>query len=84
MDRRRSVRKRAFLRTPDPKSNRIPISLTAIARIWRLNRYVINRELRFKADSPSCRLLVGFPLADHDEGPDALEMCTRLPVAVYP
>jgi hypothetical protein len=45
---------------------------------------VINRELRFKADSPGCRLLVDqlmdFPLADHDDGPDALEMCVRLPL----
>ncbi len=55
-----------------------------IARIRRLSQYVINRELRFKADSPGCRLLVDqlmdFPLADHDDGPDALEMCTRLPL----
>ena len=57
-----------------------------IARIRRLSQYVINRELRFKADSPGCRLLVDqlmdFPLADHDDGPDALEMCTRLPLEV--
>jgi len=54
-----------------------------IVRIRRLSQYVINRELRFKADSPGCRLLVDqlmdFPPADHDDGPDALEMCTRLP-----
>ncbi len=54
-----------------------------IARIRRLSQYVINRELRFKADSPGCRLLVDqlmdFPLAEHDDGPDALEMCIRLP-----
>jgi predicted phage terminase large subunit-like protein len=57
-----------------------------VARIRRLSQYVINRELRFKADSPGCRLLVDqlmdFPLADHDDGPDALEMCMRLPLAV--
>ena len=57
-----------------------------LARIRRLSQYVINRELRFRADSPGCRLLVDqlmdFPLADHDDGPDALEMCTRLPVEV--
>ena len=45
---------------------------------------MINRELRFKADSPGCRLLVDqlmdFPLAEHDDGPDALEMCMRLPL----
>ena len=54
-----------------------------IARIRRLSQYVINRELRFKADSPGCRLLVDqlmdFPMAEHDDGPDALEMCMRLP-----
>ena len=53
-------------------------------RIRRLSQYVINRELRFKADSPGCRLLVDqlmdFPLGEHDDGPDALEMCTRLPL----
>jgi predicted phage terminase large subunit-like protein len=55
-----------------------------IARIRRLSQYVINRELRFKADSPGCRLLVDqlmdFPDAEHDDGPDALEMCVRLPM----
>lgn len=58
--------------------------IAKIARIRRLSQYVVNRELRFKADSPGCRLLVDqlmdFPLADHDDGPDALEMCTRLPL----
>jgi predicted phage terminase large subunit-like protein len=58
-----------------------------IARIRRLSQYVINRELRFKADSPGCRLLVeqlmDFPFAEHDDGPDALEMCMRLPFAVH-
>ena len=57
-----------------------------VARIRRLSQYVVNRELRFKADSPGCRLLVDqlmdFPLADHDDGPDALEMCCRLPLEV--
>ncbi len=54
------------------------------ARIRRLSQYVINRELRFKADSPGCRMLVDqlmdFPFAEHDDGPDALEMCVRLPL----
>jgi predicted phage terminase large subunit-like protein len=57
-----------------------------VARIRRLTRYVVNRELRFRADSPGCRILVDqlmdFPIADHDDGPDALEMCVRLPVEV--
>jgi predicted phage terminase large subunit-like protein len=58
-----------------------------VARIRRLSHYVSNRELRFRADSPGCRLLVDqlmdFPLADHDDGPDALEMCVRLPLKLY-
>jgi predicted phage terminase large subunit-like protein len=57
--------------------------LPKVQRIRQLSRYVVAREFRFKADSPGCRLLVDqlmdFPLAEHDDGPDALEMCTRLP-----
>ena len=60
--------------------------LTHPGLIRRLTHYVVNRELRFKADSPGCRLLVDqlmdFPLAGHDDGPDALETCLRLPVEV--
>ncbi len=52
-----------------------------------LPEYVINRELRFKAEQarlpPAARSAHGFPLADRDDGPDALEMCTKLPLAVY-
>src|SRR5208282_932634 len=37
-----------------------------LARIRRLSQYIVNRELRFRADSPGCRLLVDqlmdFPL----------------------
>ena len=44
-----------------------------IPRIRRLSQYVINRELRFKADSPGCRLLVDqlmdFPWASTTTGP---------------
>jgi predicted phage terminase large subunit-like protein len=58
-----------------------------VARIRRLSQYVIHRQLRFKADSPGCRLLVDqlmdFPLAEHDDEPDALEMCIRLPCELY-
>ncbi len=54
-----------------------------VARIRRLTRYISGREFRFRADSPGCRRLVDqlmdFPLAEHDDGPDALEMCVRLP-----
>ena len=60
--------------------------IAKVAAIRRLSQYVINRELRFKADSPGCRLLVDqlidFPFAEHDDGPDALEMSARLPLEV--
>ena len=57
-----------------------------VSRIRRLSQYICAREFRFNPESPGCRLLVDqlmdFPLADHDDGPDALEMCTRLPLEV--
>lgn len=58
--------------------------INKIVRIRRLGTYIANRTLRFKSDSPGCLLLVDqlrdFPLADHDDGPDALEMAIRLPI----
>ena len=60
--------------------------ISKVSRIRRLTRYISSREFRFRADSPGCRRLVDqlmdFPLAEHDDGPDALEMCVRLPVDV--
>ena len=51
-------------------------------RIRRLSTYLATRRLRLKTDSPSTRLLFHqlreFPVADHDDGPDALEMAIRL------
>jgi predicted phage terminase large subunit-like protein len=51
-------------------------------RIRRLGPYLSGRRLRFKNDSPGTALLVEqlreFPAADHDDGPDALEMAIRL------
>jgi len=51
------------------------------SRIQSLDPYLRNRELRF-VDSPGCRLLVSqlreFPMAAHDDGPDALEMALRI------
>ena len=47
-------------------------------RIRRLGPYLSNRRIKFKSGSPGTRLLVEqmkeFPLADHDDGPDAAEM----------
>ncbi|MEA1951358.1 MAG: hypothetical protein U9N87_08235 [Planctomycetota bacterium] len=53
-----------------------------LVRIRRLGPYLSSRRIRFKNDSPSTRLLVEqlkeFPIGDHDDGPDALEMAVRL------
>ena len=53
-------------------------------RISRLGPYLEQGLLRFR-DNESCRLLVQqmqeFPLADHDDGPDAMEMAMRLTAA---
>ena len=50
-------------------------------RIQRLGPLLMNRMLVFR-DTPDCRLLVSqlrdFPLGQHDDGPDALEMAIRL------
>lgn len=53
-----------------------------LVRIRRLTPYLAQDRLRFKGDSNGARLLVeqlrDFPNADHDDGPDALEMAIRL------
>jgi hypothetical protein len=53
-------------------------------RIRRLGPYLSSRRLRFKTDSPGTRLLIEqlreFPVSDHDDGPDALEMALRLAI----
>ena len=63
---------------PVPIENHTPKQV----RIRRLGPYLASRRLRFKDASPSTRLLVEqlmeFPVADHDDGPDALEMALRL------
>lgn len=53
-----------------------------LVRIRRLGPYLAARLLRFHHPTPGTRLLVDqlrmFPIADHDDGPDALEMAVRL------
>ncbi len=53
-----------------------------LTRIRRLGPLLSQRRLRFKSHSPGVRLLVNqlkeFPVADHDDGPDAAEMAIRL------
>ncbi len=56
-------------------------------RIRRLGPYLAQRRLRFRRGSPSTTLLVDqlrdFPIASHDDGPDALEMAIRLAEEVW-
>ena len=51
-------------------------------RIRRIGPLLAKSRLRFRSNSPGTRLLVQqlqeFPVADHDDGPDALEMAVRL------
>ncbi len=51
-------------------------------RIRRLGPLLSSRRLRFKSHSVGARMLVDqlreFPMADHDDGPDAAEMALRL------
>jgi predicted phage terminase large subunit-like protein len=53
-----------------------------VVRIRTLTPLLAKGLLRFKGDSPGARLLVDqmrdFPLADHDDGCDSLEMSVRL------
>jgi predicted phage terminase large subunit-like protein len=56
-------------------------------RIRRLGTYLSQRKLRFKARSGGTALLVeqlkDFPVGDHDDGPDALEMALRLMIQLW-
>ncbi len=56
--------------------------VSKLVRIRRLGPFLSSRRIRFKEDSPGTRMLVDqlreFPAADHDDGPDALEMALRL------
>lgn len=58
-----------------------------LVRIRRLGPYLSSRRIRLKADSPGTRLLWNqlkdFPLGDHDDGPDALEMAIRLAAELF-
>ncbi len=63
---------------PVPIDNRVNKQV----RIRRLGPYLSSSRVRFKADSPGTHLLVEqlgtFPIGDHDDGPDAMEMAVRL------
>jgi predicted phage terminase large subunit-like protein len=52
-----------------------------VVRIRRIGAFLARGEIRFKNNSPGTRLLVeqlmDFPNADHDDGPDALDMALQ-------
>jgi predicted phage terminase large subunit-like protein len=56
-------------------------------RIRRLGPYLAQRKLRFRSRCPGTALLVqqlrDFPVGDHDDGPDALEMALRLMIELW-
>ena len=56
-------------------------------RIRRLGPYLSQRRLRFKARLPGTLLLVqqlrDFPVGDHDDGADSLEVALRLMVELW-
>lgn len=71
-----------LLQTPiEPLEN----TTKKLVRIRRLGPLLSQGKLRFKTHSRGTQRLVdqlrAFPLADHDDGPDALEMATRLAAA---
>src|SRR5262249_4073023 len=68
---------------PGPLENREP----KVVRIRRLGPWLSQRRLRFKTASPGTALLVDqlkdFPVGEHDDGPDALEMAIRLAQSLF-
>jgi len=76
-----------FIRTQQAR-NSAPLPIFTIdnrvnkmLRIQRLGPYLMNKQIVFR-NTPDCKLLVqqlkDFPLGQHDDGPDALEMAIRL------
>lgn len=57
-------------------------TVNKLVRIRGLTHYLAKKRIRFKGGSQGAQLLVeqlrDFPLADHDDGPDALEMAIRM------
>jgi predicted phage terminase large subunit-like protein len=72
------VRQRVFFVEPELIDNRVNKRM----RIRRLTPFLAARRIRFKRHSPGTQLLVhqlrDFPIGDHDDGPDALEMAVRM------
>ena len=57
-------------------------TVNKLVRIRRLAGYLAHGRVRFMAECPSTQVLIDqlmdFPLGDHDDGPDAMEMAVRL------
>jgi hypothetical protein len=66
-----------FAARPLPVVNTVPKQV----RIRRLGPFLAGRQFRFHARSPGAAMLVDqlrdFPLGEHDDGPDALELALR-------
>ena len=56
-------------------------------RIRRLGPYLAQGVIRFRANRPGVKLLVSqlrdFPVAEHDDGPDSLEMALRVMIDLH-
>jgi predicted phage terminase large subunit-like protein len=56
-------------------------------RIRRLGPYLGQKQIRFKSNSPGTKLLVDqlrdFPVSQHDDGPDSLEMALRVMIDIH-
>jgi predicted phage terminase large subunit-like protein len=81
-----------FLRVSQQRRVLLPIhgldnQVNKQVRIRRLGTYLAQRKLRFKARSGGTALLVeqlrDFPVGEHDDGPDALEMAFRLMILLW-
>lgn len=68
-----------------PRPQPIENHAAKVVRIRRIGPYLAAKRMRFKRNSAGTRLLVDqlrmFPVGDHDDGPDALEMALRLAAA---
>jgi predicted phage terminase large subunit-like protein len=66
---------------------KVPNLIDKRVRIRQLGTYLAQRKFRFKSRSPGTRLLVeqmkDFPVGDHDDGPDALQMALDLSIKLW-
>jgi predicted phage terminase large subunit-like protein len=76
-----------FLRVAQSRRIHLPLysinnTVNKKVRIRTIGPYLAQKRLHFRAGSKGCKTLVNqlqeFPVADHDDGPDALEMVLRV------